>query len=292
MAVDGQHRQTEPRPRVLTELRLEDTFPLPVIGGVICDRSARRSVASRNFVIEWLWCRGSRAQAMACVAGLSTGIERNRFMADTAYSALSPKGELKMKIKSPKGLLALWASFLAAGGWILPIGTVLARPLPCVAAPLGATTPPSPQPVVELSGARQVNSIFVASSHCLRVTSSLRIVASSEIVVQGMIVADPGCSIELVAPAITISGALTCLHAATGDEVDAVGGQGGSIVLSAAFIDLRGAELRAGDGGDGGPSADGGDGGNPGKEGKRTCWGRRERRTWHGHPRSRTAEGQ
>jgi hypothetical protein len=194
-------------------------------------------------------------------------------MADTASSALSPKGELKMKIKSPKGSIALWASFLAAGGWILPIGTVLARPLPCVATPVSATTPPSPQPIVDVSRIHQVDSILVASIHCLCVTSSVQIVASSEIVVRGMIVADAGCSIELVAPAITISGALTCLQAATGDEVEAVGGQGGSIVLSAAFIGLRGAELRAGDGGDGGPSGDGGDGGTPGKCGAKGGYG-------------------
>jgi len=40
-----------------------------------------------------------------------------------------------MKIKSPKGLLALWSAFLAAGTWMLPAGALLVQPVSANAAP-------------------------------------------------------------------------------------------------------------------------------------------------------------
>ncbi len=46
-----------------------------------------------------------------------------------------------MKIKSPKGLLALWTAFLAAGTWILPTGVFFSQPAPVIAAPLYDATP-------------------------------------------------------------------------------------------------------------------------------------------------------
>lgn len=46
-----------------------------------------------------------------------------------------------MKIKSPKGFLALWSAFLAIGTWMLPAGLLLARPSPAFAAPLCTDTP-------------------------------------------------------------------------------------------------------------------------------------------------------
>ena len=66
-------------------------------------------------------------QAIAGAAGLSIGLETKRFNAGTASSVLSPNGEPNMKIKSPKGLLALWTAFLAAGTWILPTTSLLDR---------------------------------------------------------------------------------------------------------------------------------------------------------------------
>ncbi len=90
--------------------------------------------------MEWDCCCVSRLQAMACIAGLSTGIERKRFMADTASSAVSTKGELKMKVKSPKRLFALWSGILAAGTWILPPGAFMTAPALAVAAPFRSET--------------------------------------------------------------------------------------------------------------------------------------------------------
>jgi hypothetical protein len=52
----------------------------------------------------------------------------------------SSKGEFDMKIKSPKGFLALWSAFLAAGTWMVPAGALVATPSPVVAAPLSAVT--------------------------------------------------------------------------------------------------------------------------------------------------------
>jgi hypothetical protein len=82
-------------------------------------------------------------QAIAGAAGLSIGLETKRFNAGTASSVSSPNGEPNMKIKSPKGLLALWTAFLAAGTWILPTAALTVGAVHSAdAAPVASTDSP------------------------------------------------------------------------------------------------------------------------------------------------------
>lgn len=92
--------------------------------------------------------------------------------------------------------------------------------------------------------------------------SNVRIVATTEVVIDGLLLAKPGVTIEILAPKVTVRGAIRAGDGADGVDVLEPGGDGGDILLRAAEIVVdAGAFVRAGRGGDGGFGASGGNGG-------------------------------
>lgn len=113
-----------------------------------------------------------------------------------------------------------------------------------------------------MSGVQRHTSFALRAGDQIIAVGDLTLACTADLTIEGCITARPGCSIHLQANTLTIRDAV--IHAGAGASsivVEGNGGNGGSIVLSAAHIALHSATLVAGDGGKGGPAGNGGNGG-------------------------------
>ncbi|MBL9150396.1 MAG: hypothetical protein JNM94_17055 [Phycisphaerae bacterium] len=102
----------------------------------------------------------------------------------------------------------------------------------------------------------------IASGERVMVVSDVRIHATNEVVIDGLLLAKPGVTIEIIAPKLTVRGTVCAGSGVNGVDVLEPGGNGGNVILRVADIRVEeGAVIRSGAGGNGSFGASGGDGG-------------------------------
>jgi hypothetical protein len=111
------------------------------------------------------------------------------------------------------------------------------------------------------SGRWDVASLTVAAGDRVLATGGLRIVSSGPVTIDGQLEGFEGASIEITAPVIRIRGGVSTANGTHSKAINGRGQDAGDITFNAGLIELIGANITAGDGGNGGRSGDGGAGG-------------------------------
>lgn len=103
-----------------------------------------------------------------------------------------------------------------------------------------------------LSGDVYLQDINVYVGDRIHATGNLRIFCTQFAVIDGMISADPGVSIEITADSIEVRGSIRAGDGVSKIEVLESGTDGGNVKLTARFVYFENASIRAGNGGNAG----------------------------------------
>jgi len=111
------------------------------------------------------------------------------------------------------------------------------------------------------SGTWSVSSLTVDAGDRIVADGNLLIVATGTVEIKGQIDALEGVSVQIIAPTIRIRGGISTADGFNSRGVNIAGQKAGDITLDADTLDIAGATVQAGKGGNGGWSGDGGEGG-------------------------------
>jgi len=112
-----------------------------------------------------------------------------------------------------------------------------------------------------LGGQVHMDVFHVEERERVIVAEDLRVVCAHEAIVDGLIVAHSGVTVEIIAPSIIVRGMIRAGDGENATDVLGYGQSGGSVILDSHYILLDDALLQGGHGGNGGPSGNAGHGG-------------------------------